>query len=275
MRKTRMTSEFQTTSDDLLDQAKAGSGESLGRLLQLYANYLKLVVLGQLEHNLRVRVSPSDVVQETFFEAHRDFPQFRGATHAGVPRVAAADSGEQPVPRRRAASAGREARRARAKCRWSGWRRRWNNRRRGSRRCCPTPARRPARACSAARREVALADQLAELPADYRDVIVLRHIEALPFEEIGQRMGRTSGAVRMLWLRAVKALRERLDAARHRHRNDRSTVFRQDDRRRPRRRATAPSGWPRVLDRYMRELEAAAFRPMSRRSGRRASRSGR
>jgi RNA polymerase sigma-70 factor (ECF subfamily) len=42
-------------------------------------------------------------------------------------------------------------------------------------------------------------------------VIVLRHVESLPFEDIGERMGRTSGAVRMLWLRAVKALRARLD----------------------------------------------------------------
>ena len=75
-----MTSELQSASDDLLHQAKAGSGESLGRLLQLYANYLKLVVLAQLEQNLKARVSPSDVVQETFFEAHRDFVQFRGST---------------------------------------------------------------------------------------------------------------------------------------------------------------------------------------------------
>jgi DNA-directed RNA polymerase specialized sigma24 family protein len=34
----------------------------------------------------------------------------------------------------------------------------------------------------------------------------------MPFEEIGRRMERSSGAVRMLWLRAVKLLRERLDA---------------------------------------------------------------
>jgi RNA polymerase sigma-70 factor (ECF subfamily) len=75
-----MTSQFRSTSDDLLSQAKRGSGDSLGQLLQLYANYLKMVVLGQMEHNLRARVSPSDVVQETFFEAHRDFPQFRGTS---------------------------------------------------------------------------------------------------------------------------------------------------------------------------------------------------
>lgn len=71
----------QTRTNELLVAAQTGSVESLGELLQLY-NYLKLLVFAQLEKNLRVRVSPSDVVQETFFEAHRDFPQFRGHSSA-------------------------------------------------------------------------------------------------------------------------------------------------------------------------------------------------
>jgi RNA polymerase sigma-70 factor (ECF subfamily) len=55
-----------------------------------------------------------------------------------------------------------------------------------------------------------LADTLAALPDDYRQVIVLRHIEGLPFDEVGRRMERSAGAVRMLWLRALKLLREQL-----------------------------------------------------------------
>jgi len=39
---------------------------------------------------------------------------------------------------------------------------------------------------------------------------VLRQVEGLPFEEIGERMDRSSGAVRMLWLRALRSLREAL-----------------------------------------------------------------
>ena len=37
--------------------------------------------------------------------------------------------------------------------------------------------------------EILLADTLALLPADYRDVIVLRHIEGLPFEEVATADG--------------------------------------------------------------------------------------
>jgi RNA polymerase sigma-70 factor (ECF subfamily) len=198
------------STDELLGQAQAGSGESLGRLLQLYANYLKLLVLAQLENNLRARVSPSDVVQETFFEAHRDFLQFRGQTTAefaawlrrilvnNLSRVVEQHILAEKRDVRREVSLERlatalEQSTARLEA------------------VLPDPGSSPSAGAHRRELEIMLADQLAELPIDYRDVIVMRHIESLPFDEIGRRMDRSSGAVRMLWLRAVKMLRERLD----------------------------------------------------------------
>jgi RNA polymerase sigma-70 factor (ECF subfamily) len=58
---------------------------------------------------------------------------------------------------------------------------------------------------------VVLANHLAELPPDYRDVLVLRHCEGLSFKEVAERMGRSAGAVRMLWLRAMETIRQRMD----------------------------------------------------------------
>ena len=75
-----MSSTQSKTADCLLRDARDGRSQSLGKLLQLYANYLKILASTQLDQNLRGRVSPSDVVQETLFEAHRDFQQFRGKT---------------------------------------------------------------------------------------------------------------------------------------------------------------------------------------------------
>ena len=65
----------------------------------------------------------------------------------------------------------------------------------------------------AERRELAaiLADQLARLKPEHRDVLVLRNLEGLSFEEVAQRMQRTPGAVRMLWLRALDRLRQLLE----------------------------------------------------------------
>jgi RNA polymerase sigma-70 factor (ECF subfamily) len=52
---------------------------------------------------------------------------------------------------------------------------------------------------------------LARLPEDHRDVLLLRNLERLPFEEVAKRMGRSAGACRMLWMRAIAGLREHLD----------------------------------------------------------------
>jgi RNA polymerase sigma-70 factor (ECF subfamily) len=57
--------------------------------------------------------------------------------------------------------------------------------------------------------ELALA--LAALPPDYQKVIQLRHMEGLGFDDIATCMRRSSGAVRMLWLRAIKQLRTQMD----------------------------------------------------------------
>ena len=55
-----------------------------------------------------------------------------------------------------------------------------------------------------------LAEVLARLPNDYREVIVLRKLEELSHEEVARRMGRGIGAARMLWVRALSRLRREL-----------------------------------------------------------------
>ncbi len=55
-----------------------------------------------------------------------------------------------------------------------------------------------------------LAAALEKLPDDYRQVIVLRNIEDLSHEEVARRMNRSVGAVKMLWMRSLAALREEL-----------------------------------------------------------------
>ena len=57
-----------------------------------------------------------------------------------------------------------------------------------------------------------LANHLAKLPSDYQKVLIFRHCEGLPFKDIAQRMGRTTGAIRMLWLRAIGQIREQMSA---------------------------------------------------------------
>src|SRR5688500_12674425 len=63
-----------------LGPARAGSAEALGRLLEEFRGYLLTVARQQLDPGLGPKVSPSDVVQQTFLEAQRDFRHFHGDT---------------------------------------------------------------------------------------------------------------------------------------------------------------------------------------------------
>jgi RNA polymerase sigma-70 factor (ECF subfamily) len=53
-----------------------------------------------------------------------------------------------------------------------------------------------------------LADALEKLPPDYRDVLVLRHVESLSFGDVASRMGRSLDSVEKLWVRALVKLRQ-------------------------------------------------------------------
>ena len=196
--------------ETLLAEARQGRRESLGRLLELYRNYLYLLARTQIDIHLQARVSPSDLVQEALLEAYRDFGQFRGKTEkellGWLRRIlvhnlsrfvekemrAQKRSMRREVPLdRRLADLERSSERVDAALvsHWS------------------SPS------AQAERRELAaiLADQLARLKPEHRDVLVLRNLEGLSFEEVARRMQRTPGAVRMLWLRALDRLRQLLE----------------------------------------------------------------
>lgn len=203
--------ESRTREEELLTSARRGQRECLGQLLELYCNYLKLLARTQIDERLRTRVSPSDVVQETFFEAHRDFGQFRGQTVSEFLawlRQILIHNLARLVERHVLA----EKRDVRREISLDGIRAALE---RSSARLDAVLADQGASPSSdAQRREYAiiLADQLAELPPDYREVLTLRHLQGLPFKEVALRMGRSPGAVRMIWLRAIERLRQRLDA---------------------------------------------------------------
>lgn len=206
-----MMSNSSTNAELLLSQALAGSQECFGRLLHVYRNYLRLLVTSQLERKLQSRVSPSDIVQETFLEANRDFDSFCGSSsrefcawlrqilvnnlHRVVEQHVLAK--KRDVRREislEALASSLEQSTARLES------------------ILPDPGTSPSSNVQQLELEVVLADKLIELPADYREVIVLRHIEALPFEEVAKRMGRSAGAARMLWLRAIQSLREKMQS---------------------------------------------------------------
>src|SRR5262249_2148327 len=63
-----------------LAAARAGSNEALGCLLKQCEAFLLAIAHRELDDDLRAKGGASDLVQETFLEAQRDFSQFRGSS---------------------------------------------------------------------------------------------------------------------------------------------------------------------------------------------------
>ncbi len=193
----------------LIEQAQGGDAAALGRLLELYRNYLRLVARSLIGRGLRLRLDPSDLVQETFLDAHRDFPRFAGC---GEPELVAW------LRRILVRNLADQARRHRAAVRDDPLQGSLEAmlERTGHQVHAAMAKQISSPSAQASRREqsVLLADALAGLPVDYRDVIMLRNFDHLPFDQVAARMDRSAGAVRMLWTRAIEQLARALEGAR-------------------------------------------------------------
>src|SRR5438132_10382847 len=64
----------------MIAEAKDGGDDVLGSLLELYRNYLRLLARIEIGRRLQGKLDASDLVQETFLDAHRQFAQFQGAS---------------------------------------------------------------------------------------------------------------------------------------------------------------------------------------------------
>src|SRR5262245_16126848 len=192
-----MTTSMNETVHELLIQARAGDRQALERLFALCRNYVRIIAQAEIQTWLRVKVDPSDLVQQSLLEAYRGFERFQGKTTAEwlawLRRIIghnAADcvrlyrgTDKRQVSREvpldgfafREPSSGRET---------------------------------PSQELMRKERELVLADALAHLSDDHREVVLLRNLQRLPFDEVAQRMGRSRPAVQMLWLRAVRRLQE-------------------------------------------------------------------
>jgi RNA polymerase sigma-70 factor (ECF subfamily) len=186
----------------LLAAARAGSREALGQALETCRNYLLLVAGQQLDADLHAKGGASDLVQETFLEAQRDFARFQGTSEgellAWLRQILLNNvanftrryrsTGKRAVSREVAVQGGDSASAPGL--------------------ALPDPLLTPSSQAVEREQAQALQKALQRLPDDYRQVIVLRYLEGRSFEEIGQLLNRSPDAARKLWSRAMERLRQ-------------------------------------------------------------------
>src|SRR5262245_42333476 len=195
-------------AEELLRRSKAGCQAALGRLLVRYGNYLALLARLQVGRRLQGKVDASDLVQETFLKAHRDFATFRGASEAeflGWLRQILATTLAGSVRR----YLGTQRRNLRLE------RQLTDEIEQSSRAMSPllaSPQSTPSQQASRREQAVLLADALSQLPKHYREVIILHHLEGHSLAESARRMERSEDSVQKLWARALIQLRQALGA---------------------------------------------------------------
>lgn len=191
---------------EVIREAKLARPGALGKLLDYYRPYLKLLSRLQVANRLQKDLDASDLVQETYLDAARDFQNFRGTTEeelvAWLKRLLAANVAD--AHRRYLGTQKRNALRESQVLEILD---------RSSQMLERQPvARGDSPSSSAARREqaVRLAAAMERLRPVYQEVILLHHFHGLRFPQVAEQLGRSLDSVKNIWIRALIALKRHM-----------------------------------------------------------------
>ena len=192
-----------TDVGELIAEARAGNPSTLGQLLAQYQNYLRLLARIEIGRRLQGKVDASDVVQETFLEAHRHFPNFQGHASGQFTqwlRAILATTLANTV-RHYLGTQARDLRLERelaadldqSTCALG--------------QMLIDPHSSPSQQVLRGEQSLLVAEAMSRLPEDYQAVLVMRHLEGLTFPQVAERMGRSVDSVEKLWLRGLTRLK--------------------------------------------------------------------
>jgi RNA polymerase sigma-70 factor (ECF subfamily) len=177
-------------------------------VLERYRDYLLLLARLQLNPELQRLVDPSDLVQQTLLCAHQNWNQCVGATDAqraawlrAILAHELADAARKIDRRGEARRLSLEAAVEKSSARLEAW----------LKSDTTSPSGRAERQEQIAR----LTEALARLPEDQRMAVEQHHLQGLPVQEVGQRMGRSTAAVAGLLRRGMASIRELLNDGEH------------------------------------------------------------
>jgi RNA polymerase sigma-70 factor (ECF subfamily) len=195
--------DLSTSPERIREEARAGDARALGRLLELYRRYLTILTRLQIGRRLQGKVDPSDVVQEAFLGASRDFGQFRGASEkeflAWLRSILASLLAN--LVRHYQGTLRRDVRLERQLAL------ELDESSQALDRGLMDPQASPSEQADRREQSVRLAEALEQLPADQRELLVLRHLEGQSFPEVARQRERSVDSLKKLWPKALVRLR--------------------------------------------------------------------
>lgn len=191
--------------EGLIERAQSGDTAARNELFEKCRNYIGFLARSHVESWIQAKVDSSDLVQQTLLEAHTGFEKFNGRSEGEwlawlkqILRNNATDyvrrfgAAKRKVSREVAIGGLTESFRSVGP------------------RELADGGETPSKIIARREQEIEIADALATLPHDYQEIIVLRNLQRLPFDEIAERMDRSRPACQMLWMRALKKLQAAL-----------------------------------------------------------------
>jgi RNA polymerase sigma-70 factor (ECF subfamily) len=188
---------------ELLEQARAGDAAARNRLFEMCRSYVAISAKAEMASWLRAKVDASDLIQQTLLEAHRGLDKFRGNTEAewlGWLRQILAHNAADFVRQFHGVEKRKAAREVPLQT---------ADESHGELQLADGGDS-PSQIVLRKELQLQMADAIARLPEDYQQVIILRNMQRLPFDEVAELMGRSRPATQMLWARAVRKLQELL-----------------------------------------------------------------
>ncbi len=165
--------------------------------LEGFRDYLRALSWKWITIDLRDRIDPSDLIQETLLRAHRDRDEFRGHSAAGKACWL------RQILANLLSDKFRELKKPRI-IPYADLDRSSVN----IEQLCAAAQSSPSGGLRREERAVLIARLLARLPPDQAEAVVLKHCEGWPVEAIGRHMNRSPQAIGGLLKRGLRALRE-------------------------------------------------------------------
>jgi RNA polymerase sigma-70 factor, ECF subfamily len=187
----------------LLLSARQGNEQALGELLEHFRHYLELLARLEIGRRLQTKIDTADVIQDTYLDAHRGFKSFRGSSEQEFVAWLRAIFATRlsMLLRHYLGTQGRDLRRE------QGLEINLDQTSQLLERGLFANGNSPSQSVMRREQGVILAEALAKLPEDYREIVMLRHLEDLPFGDVAVRMNRSVDSVQKLWVRALARLR--------------------------------------------------------------------
>ena len=170
----------------------------MGTLLTACRDYLLFVANRELDADLHAKISPSDAVQETFVQAHRNFPGFVGKSEAELLAWLRRILVNNVFAARRKYRA-TESRNIALEISLDGSK---SGVVFGTALLASSGT--PSKHALLDEQMAAVEQVLVDLPADYQRILRLRYWEKQPLTEIARQLDRTPDAVQKLWFRAIE-----------------------------------------------------------------------